>query len=121
MGPGHRTETLQRFIVENATVLYNSAMAMICVFVDADVGHDHQPRDLVLHRFDGPLHDAVRIKPRTSPRIFPVRNPKEDDGGIPKAAISLASFTKRSTESLNWPGIEVISSRRSRPSTTNSG
>src|SRR5580765_353357 len=40
---------------------------------------------------------------------------------IPKAATSLASFTKRSTESLNWPGIEAISSRRSRPSTTNSG
>ncbi len=74
----------KRFIVENATVLDDSAMAVIGVFVDADVGHDHQSWDLVLHRFDGPLHDAVRIEPRTPPRIFPVGNPKEDDGGNPQ-------------------------------------
>ena len=84
MRPGHRTETLQRFIVENASFLDDTAMAVIGVFVDADIGHDQQPRHLVLYRFDGPLHDAVRIEPRTPAIVFPVRNPKKNDGGNPQ-------------------------------------
>jgi len=84
MGSGHCAEALQRFIIENASVLDDPAMAMIGVFIDADISHDHQPRHLVLHRFDSPLHDAVRIESRAPPTVFPIGNAEEDDGGNPQ-------------------------------------
>src|SRR5262245_12627818 len=67
-------------------------MAVIRVFVDTDIGHNHQPWHLVFYGFDGALHDAVRIEPRASSRIFPIRNSKEDDGGNPQGRNLICLF-----------------------------
>lgn len=81
MGSRHPRQALERVVVENLAVFDDTAMPVARIFVDANIGDDHEPRHVVFYRLDGPLDNAVRIVAGTAPLVFLGRNAEQNDRG----------------------------------------
>ena len=57
----HLPQAIQGLIVQDLSILHQPAVPMAGVFIDADIGDDHQPGYVVLQRGNGARNDSIPL------------------------------------------------------------
>ncbi len=83
MGAGHHREAFERLIIENFSILDDSAMSMVGILVDTDICDHKQSRYLSFDCSDRPLHNTVWVPSGTATLVFARWNAEKDDGRNP--------------------------------------